>query len=180
MLPVVAYSQQAASPATACATPFPYGPKQFLEKLLVVADETDPQAVAAKFQQVFTTKLRIETRAGDPHFPTYEATWCEWYAPVAIVSVVETGQSPQVRTLLSVGSRPRTLRFRGPGAEECLSPGLARESLAAAGWQGGVVPTDKINWLFRKGQARLSFAAIGVQLAGGVVACVSEMSIRYH
>jgi hypothetical protein len=180
-LPVVAHSQHAASLATPCASPFPYGPEQFLEKLLVVADEVDPDAVAAKFQQVFAMKLRFEARK-PPRFPTYEATECEWYAPVLIVPmpVVEPKPSPQVRTLLSVGSRLQTLLFRGSTADQCLSPRLAQKSLAAAGWQGGVVPTDTINYLYRKGHAELSFAAIGVQAAGPVVACVPEITIRYH
>src|ERR1700676_4519558 len=82
---IVAHSQHAASPATPCAGPFPYGPEQFLEKLLLVADEVDPDAVAAKFQQVFAMKLRFEAREHEPGFPTYEATECEWYAPVLIV-----------------------------------------------------------------------------------------------
>jgi hypothetical protein len=182
-LPIVAHSQHAASPAARCGNPFPYGPEQFLKKLLVVAEEADPHGhvVAAKFQQVFAMKLRYEAREHEPDkLPTYEATECEWYAPVMIVAGVEPKPSPQEQTLLSVGDRLHPLLFHGAAADQCLLRGVAEKSIAAAGWQGGVVMTDTLNWLYRKGHAQLSFDAIGVQLAGPVVACLSDITLRYH
>lgn len=182
-LPIVAHSQHAAPSASHCARSFPYGPEQFLDKLLMVASEAEPHAsaVAAKFQKVFAMKLRFEAREHESGgFPTYEATECEWYAPVVVVEVVEPRSAPHVRTLLSIGSRPQVLLFRGLAADQCLSPGLAQKSLAAAGWQGGVVPTDTINYLYRKGNAELGFTPIGIKPAGAVVACVPEITIRYQ
>jgi len=183
-VPVIAHGQHAAPSATRCANPFPYGPEQFLDKLLVVADEIDPHAsaVAAKFEQVFSMKLRFEAREHEAtKFPTYESTECEWYAPVVIAAVIETKPSPQERTLLSVGNRSQALLFHAPAANECLSPGLAEKSLVAGGWHGGSVPTDTIRYLYRKGHAELSFTPIGaINSSGAVVACVPEMNIRYQ
>jgi hypothetical protein len=178
-LPVIAHSQHAAPPATPCANPFPYEPERFLEKLLVVADEVDPSAVAAKFQQVFAVKLRVVAREGEPQFPSYEATWCEWYAPVVIVSLVQSNPSPQVHTLLSIGTRLRTLLFLGTRGEQCLSLGFAKKSLAAAGWRDATVLTDTIHWSYRKGHAQLSLNGSVIR-PGDTVACMSEISLHFH
>lgn len=182
-LPAIAHGQHTEGQMASCASRFPYGPEQFLDKLLSVARETDPHAsaVVAKFQQVFAMNLRFEARKHEPtKFRSYEATDCEWYAPVVIVAVVEPKPSSQDGTLLSVGDQLHELLFHGAAADQCLTRELAEKSIAAAGWQGGVFMTDTLNWLYRKGHAELSFDVIGVKSAGTVVACVSEITLRYH
>ena len=178
-LPVVAHSQRAASPATGCVDPFPYEPRQFLEKLLVVADEVDPYAVPAKFQQVFAMKLRVKAREADPQFPIYTVTECEWYTRVLIASVVDRRLSPKSRVVLLIGNVPQELTFRDSRRGECLSSEIADKSLVASGWSGGIVRSEKITWIYRKGRAELSFAANGIK-PGGIVACVSVINIRYQ
>jgi hypothetical protein len=80
---------------------------------------------------------------------------------------------------LSVGSRPQRLLFRGTAGDQCLSLGLAKKSLAAAGWQDATVLTDTIHWSYRKGHAQVNFAASQVT-PGDTFACVSEITVRYH
>ena len=178
VLPAVVHGQQAKGPPASCIDRFPYGAKLFLERLLMVADEADPYAVPAKFQQVFGVHLpRAIVRDGQTF--AYDAMRCDWYAPVHSGTIGDPKLADGVRVFLVVGDMPKPLLFEGSGHDECLSSELADRSITASGWKGGPIVDESVSWEYRKGHTRLNFEANG-RVTPDSVACVTEIFIRYQ
>ena len=177
VLPAVVHCQQAKGPGASCIDRFPYGPKQFLERLLTVADEADPYAVPAKFQQVFGMKLPRATVQNAQAF-TYDVMRCDWYTPVH-TGTMSSKFADSAQVFLIVGDMPKPLLFSASGRDECLSSELTDRSMTASGWKGGPIAANSPYWEYRKGGTRFNFQANrGVTPDG--VACVTAIFIRYQ
>jgi hypothetical protein len=175
-LPTIAHGQPATGPAAPCANRFPYGPQQFLKKLLAVADEADPDAVPAKFQNAFGMKFRPAiTKCPQTQF--YTVTKCDWYAHVIIVTVADPKLSEEARAFVVLGDPPLPLSFGDLVRGECLSSTFAEKSLTASGWEGGVTLGEFVTWVYRRGHTKLDFDATRVTPDRD---CISTIKIFYQ
>jgi hypothetical protein len=180
-LPASDYCQSAAGPTASCASRFPYGPEQFVEKLLTVAGEVEADAVLAKFQQSFGLTLRSLPRK-NPRISTYSATECQWYTRVLITSVEDAklSQLTLTRVSLSVGDLSRRLLFDGPRGDECLRVVFVNKSLTTSGWTAGPRPSGEIaSWIYRKGRTKLVFSTTDWSV-NPEPACVTEITVLYR
>lgn len=177
-LPTIAHGQPATGPAASCANRFPYEPKQFLEKLLTVAEEADPYSIPAKFQLIFGMKFSAADVKDAQSF-SYETTACEWYTHVQIGTSSNLSLARGVRVFLSLGEFHIPLRFGNAHHDECLSITVASNSVTAAGWKGGSIELPAVVWLYRKGHTALEIRAVGSGAPDGGP-CVTEMVVAYH
>lgn len=179
--PAIVFGRSAAGPVASCAHRFPYGPEQFVEKLLMVAGEVEADAVRAKFQQTFGVTLRLLPRK-NPRVLTYNAPECEWYTQVSITSVDDTKLSllTLTRVSLSVGDLSRRLLFDGPRGDECLRVLFIGKSLTTSGWMGGLQPSGEIaSWIYRRRRTRLVLATTDWSVNPDT-ACVTRISVLYQ
>ena len=177
-LPTIAHGQPATGPAASCANRFPYEPKQFLEKLLTVAEEADPYSIPAKFQLIFGMKFSAADVKDAQSF-SYDATACEWYTHVQIGTSSNLKVSGGTRVFLSVGEFQKPLRFGDAHRDECLSREVASNSIVAAGWTGGPIENPVVFWAYGKGHTRLEIMVKGGTTPNGVM-CVTEILVRYQ
>lgn len=174
----VAYGGTSTAPTAPCVDRFPYGPEQFLAKLLVVVDEQDPYAIPAKFQQIFDMKFpRSKIRKAKDF--SYDAVPCAWYAPVHIVTSNYPKLEHGVGVLMEMGNILKPFLFNSRAQDECLSVGLADRLMTVSGWKGGAVGDESESWSYRKGHVRLGLEAISVRPDGAVL-CVTMVSMRYE
>ena len=179
VLPAIAQGQPATGSSASCTNRFPYGPENFLEKLLIVANESDAAAVPATFQRVFDTKLRKAPTTGNSKTFSYEATSCEWYARILIIWTRDENLSAGIPAFLRIGNLAKPLLFDGPLRDNCLSVELADRSLKSSGWKGGITAeADAAMWVYAKSQAELTIFVTGSANLG--MRCVSELSLIYR
>lgn len=178
LLPTIAHGQPTPGPVTSCTNRFPYGPRQFLEKFLTVAEEADPYSTAAKFQLIFNMKFSASDVKDAQSFH-YHVAACEWYTHVQIETSSNLNVSRGVRVLLSVGEFHKPLRFGDAHHDECLSIEVASNSVSASGWKGGPIELPAVVWIYRKGHTALEIRAVGSGAPNGGP-CVTEMEVAYH
>ena len=177
--PTIAHGQPATGPAASCGNRFPYGPESFLEKLLIVANESEAAAVPATFQRVFNMKLRKTPATGDSLIFGYGATSCEWYARILIIWTRDANLSAGIPAYVRIGDLPKPLLFDGPLRDNCLSVELADRSLKSSGWKDGITAeADVAMWIYAKSHAELTLFVTGA--ADRSMRCVSELSLIYR
>jgi hypothetical protein len=182
---------QVASPSNAASVPggqtgetcmksFPYSAAEFLRKLLLVANEADPYAVPARFEQAFDMKLHPYGQASARSFIYQTSSGsCEWYTQVHINSSSDLKISGGVRVQLGMGAIAQPLTFDDPRAAECLSTESIDRVLQADGWSAQHVDWEIVLWSYRKGRTTIQFLPNGSRTPNGPE-CLTELTVSYR
>jgi hypothetical protein len=173
-LATISHGQPETGPAASCTKRFPYGAERFLEKLIVVADEVNPDSVVNTFQHVFDVSLRVVEKI-DYQLRIYNAAGCEWYAHVVIGTGLDQKVSGGERVVLILGDFPSPLLF-GSHGDECLSSKLADKLLTASSWKERLLSGELV---YRKGSTKFEYFASGKMRADDD-SCISSITIRFR
>jgi hypothetical protein len=161
-----------------CMKHFPYTPEEFMRKLLLVANEADPYAVPAKFEQAFDVKLHPYGTASPRQFIYKSPESCEWYTQVRVSTSGDLKITAGTRVFLEIGTNEQSLNFGDPHGAQCLSTELVDRALKADGWSGGPVVWEIVTWGYRKGRAKIGFLPGGSTTPDGP-RCLNEVTVGY-
>lgn len=159
---------------------FPYSAGEFLRKLLLVANEADPYAVPARFEQDFDMKLHPYGQVSPREF-IYQTLpgSCEWYTQVHIHSNSDLKISEGVRVQVGMGAIAQPLTFDDPRGAECLSTESIDRVLQVDGWSARHVEWEIALSIYSKGRPTIEFLPNGSQTPNGPE-CLTQLTVSYR
>jgi hypothetical protein len=150
----------------ACAPRQPYSPDEFVQQLLRVADETDPQAVLRDFDQVFGVELALHTR-------------------VLVSALLDPPARNNVLRFVRLGDPWYPLSFGHPADYDCVGFELIDRLLRADGWQGGrtagAAGAPAEVWVYQKGRTQFWAEPRDVKgAAGSARTCAASILVTFR
>jgi hypothetical protein len=142
----------------------PSSPDEFVQRLLRVADETDPQAVLRDFEQVFGVELALHTR-------------------VLVSALLDLPARNNVLRFVRLGDPWYPLSFGN--ADDCLGFEPLDRLLRADGWQGGrtagVAGAPAEVWVYQKGRTQFWAEPRDVKgAAGSARTCAASILLTFR
>ena len=129
---------------------------------MLVANEADPYAVPARFEQAFDMKLHPYGQASARSFIYQTSSGsCEWYTQVHIYSSSDLKISGGVRVQLGMGAIAQPLTFDDPREAECLSTESIDRVLAGGRLERPARGLEIVLWSYRKGRTAIEFLPNG-------------------
>jgi hypothetical protein len=169
--------QPAETPVQGCKQVFPRTPEEFVSRLLPVLNENDPVAVPALLQHSLDVTLHGTLGRRGYTYGYLQTEPCQWYARVYI-NTSDPKEAHGMRLHVEFGDASKTLRFKGPTDNICLSIDTLSERLKEDNWKMTVIEWEIPVWAYTKGSTLVNVLT-NVEAPGGPI-CASTITITYR